>query len=67
MGYMFHHDFKLHLKAIEHLLDFVENDFDALVSNLDLILKWTTLRFFETNTSVLLRTLEYLVIREFNA
>ena len=32
----------------------------ALVSNLDLILKWLTLRFFDTNPSVLLKGLEYL-------
>ena len=61
IAYMFHHDFKQHLKALEHLLDFVENDLEALTSNLDLLLKWATLRFFDTNTSVLIRTLEYLV------
>ena len=33
---------------------------DATVSNFDLILKWLTLRFFDTNTSVLLKALEYL-------
>lgn len=32
----------------------------ALISNLDLILKWFTLRFFDTNPSVLLKSLEYL-------
>lgn len=32
----------------------------ALVSNLDLILKWLTLRFFDTNPSVLLKGLDYL-------
>lgn len=32
----------------------------ALTANLDLILKWLTLRFFDTNPSVLLRGLEYL-------
>jgi cytoskeleton-associated protein 5 len=31
-----------------------------LVANLDLILKWLTLRFFDTNPSVLLKGLEYL-------
>ena len=31
-------------------------------ANLDLILKWVTLRFFETNPSVLLKALEYLNI-----
>ena len=33
---------------------------DAVVSQLDLILKWMTLRFFDTNTSVLLKGLEFL-------
>lgn len=33
---------------------------DALAHNLDLILKWFTLRFFDTNPSVLLKGLEYL-------
>lgn len=30
------------------------------MSNLDLILKWLTLRFFDTNPSVLLKGLDYL-------
>lgn len=30
------------------------------MSNLDLILKWLTIRFFDTNPSVLLKGLEYL-------
>lgn len=33
---------------------------DAMVESLDLILKWVTLRFFDTNTSVLLKALEFL-------
>ena len=33
---------------------------DAQKANLDLILKWMTLRFFDTNPSVLLKGLEYL-------
>jgi len=56
---MFHADFKYHLKAIESLNDDLGNT-EALVSNLDLILKWMTLRFFDTNPSVLLKGLEYL-------
>ncbi|KAL1129715.1 hypothetical protein AAG570_012659, partial [Ranatra chinensis] len=32
----------------------------ALMSNLDLILRWMTIRFFDTNPSVLLKGLEYL-------
>lgn len=30
------------------------------MSNLDLVLKWLTIRFFDTNPSVILRGLEYL-------
>ena len=57
---MFHSDFKQHIKAIDTLSSFIDQDLQGLISNLDLVLKWTTLRFFETNPSVLLRALEYL-------
>lgn len=57
---LFHNDFKQHLKAIETLTKALELDVEALKGNLDLILKWVTLRFFETNPSVLLKALEYL-------
>merc|ERR1719239_343165 len=58
---MFHADFKQHLKALDMLLEFASSDREALVANLDLILKWMTLRFFETNPSVNIKGLEYLV------
>ena len=32
----------------------------SMVSCLDLVLKWFTLRFFDTNTSVLMKALEFL-------
>lgn len=57
---MFHADFRYHLKAIESLVDDLPDNGPALVSNLDLILKWLSLRFFDTNPSVLLKGLEYL-------
>ncbi|XP_026670191.1 protein mini spindles isoform X2 [Ceratina calcarata] len=57
---MFHSDFRYHLKAIEALTEDLPENSKALVSNLDLILKWLTLRFFDTNPSVLLKGLEYL-------
>lgn len=57
---MFHADFRYHLKAIEALTDDLQDNSKALVSNLDLILKWLTLRFFDTNPSVILKGLEYL-------
>ncbi|KAL6427051.1 hypothetical protein ACFW04_009317 [Cataglyphis niger] len=57
---MFHSDFRYHLKAIETLTEDLPGNGKALVSNLDLILKWLTLRFFDTNPSVLLKGLDYL-------
>ncbi|KAL1459608.1 hypothetical protein WDU94_011572 [Cyamophila willieti] len=57
---MFHADFKYHLKAIDSLNEDLQHNVDALTCNLDLILKWMTLRFFDTNPSVLLKGLEYL-------
>lgn len=38
----------------------LESESDATISCLDLILKWFTLRFFDTNTTVLMKVLEYL-------
>lgn len=38
----------------------LEVEMDTMVSCLDLILKWFTLRFFDTNTSVLMKALEFL-------
>lgn len=60
MANMFHADFRYHIKAIESLTDDVQENGAALISNLDLILKWLTIRFFDTNPSVLLKGLEYL-------
>ncbi|XP_048511351.1 protein mini spindles isoform X1 [Athalia rosae] len=60
MANMFHSDFRYHLKAIESLTEDLSGNSQALVSNLDLILKWLTLRFFDTNPSVLLKGLDYL-------
>lgn len=57
---MFHSDFKYHLKAIDMLNEDLPNNPAATVANLDLILKWMTLRFFDTNPSVILKGLEYL-------
>nr|XP_022903340.1 protein mini spindles [Onthophagus taurus] len=57
---MFHADFRFHIKAIEALQEDLKENSAALISNLDLVLKWLTLRFFDTNPSVLLKSLEYL-------
>uniref|UniRef100_A0A3B3YNC3 TOG domain-containing protein n=1 Tax=Poecilia mexicana TaxID=48701 RepID=A0A3B3YNC3_9TELE len=52
---MFHFDFQRQVKAIGVMIES-----EATVSCLDLILKWITLRFFETNTTILMKVLEYL-------
>ena len=44
MTQMFHSDFKQHLKAIDWLSSNLRDDVDALKANLDLVLKWMTLR-----------------------
>lgn len=60
MANMFHEDFRYHLKAIEMLQEDLSVNPRALISNLDLIFKWISLRFYDTNPSVLLKALDYL-------
>ncbi|XP_077424223.1 cytoskeleton-associated protein 5 isoform X2 [Vanacampus margaritifer] len=57
---LFHLDFQRHVKAISVMIERLESESDATISCLDLILKWFTLRFFDTNTTVLMKVLEYL-------
>ena len=59
MANMFHDDFRYHLKVIESLIEDMDNQ-QGLVCNLDLVLKWLSLRFYDTNPSVLLKGLDYL-------
>ncbi|XP_075242780.1 cytoskeleton-associated protein 5-like [Convolutriloba macropyga] len=58
-GLLFHADFKYHLQAMQILTDFCqpENE-DVLCSNVDVILKWVSLRLFDTNTTVILKVLD---------
>uniref|UniRef100_A0A7M5X5E7 TOG domain-containing protein n=1 Tax=Clytia hemisphaerica TaxID=252671 RepID=A0A7M5X5E7_9CNID len=57
---LFHKDFKFHLEAIDILTKSIETYTDAMLESLDLLLKWVTLRFFDTNTSVLLKALDFI-------
>ena len=45
---------------IDSLTDDLPGNPDSLICNLDLVLKWLSLRFYDTNPSVLLRGLDYL-------
>ncbi|XP_053677299.1 protein mini spindles [Anopheles nili] len=57
---MFHEDFRYHLKVIDALMEDLASNEEALICNLDLVMKWLSLRFYDTNPSVLLKGLEYL-------
>ncbi|ETN59361.1 microtubule associated protein xmap215 [Anopheles darlingi] len=57
---MFHDDFRYHLKVIDALMEDLAVNEEALICNLDLVMKWLSLRFYDTNPSVLLKGLEYL-------
>ncbi|XP_062581374.1 cytoskeleton-associated protein 5-A-like [Saccostrea cucullata] len=60
MDMMFNVDFKQHTKAIEILIKSLDTLTDETVGNLDLLLKWFTVRFLDTNPSMLNKALEYL-------
>ncbi|GFO33537.1 cytoskeleton-associated protein 5 [Plakobranchus ocellatus] len=60
MADLFHADFKAHIKAIEQLIKCMETHPKETVNNIDLILKWLTIRFFDTNPSMLNKALDYL-------
>ncbi|XP_026802210.3 cytoskeleton-associated protein 5 isoform X5 [Pangasianodon hypophthalmus] len=57
---LFHYDFQRHVKAISAMIEHMEGESEAVIGCLDLILKWFTLRFFDTNTSVLMKAMEFL-------
>ncbi|VDL91817.1 unnamed protein product [Schistocephalus solidus] len=64
---LFHTDFKQHIRALETLTRLLDGAWTAVDgeaatrANLDLILRWIVLRFFETNPAVLARCLEYIL------
>ncbi|KHJ48143.1 HEAT repeat protein [Trichuris suis] len=55
---LFGTELKQQLKAIELLMQAISQCPESALNSLDLILKWCTLRFFETNPSVLIKCLE---------
>ncbi|XP_031420118.1 cytoskeleton-associated protein 5 isoform X2 [Clupea harengus] len=57
---LFHFDFQRHVKAINAMIEHMEDEREAVIGCLDLVLKWFTLRFFDTNTSVIMKALEFL-------
>ncbi|XP_071956177.1 cytoskeleton-associated protein 5-A-like isoform X2 [Antedon mediterranea] len=59
---LFHADFKHHITAIATLKEAVSSCKEASIGALDIILKWVTLRFFDTNTTVNIKALEFLQV-----
>uniref|UniRef100_W5KQE3 Cytoskeleton associated protein 5 n=1 Tax=Astyanax mexicanus TaxID=7994 RepID=W5KQE3_ASTMX len=57
---LFHFDFQHHVKAVNAMIEHMEAEAEAVLGCLDLILKWFTLRFFDTNTSILIKAMEFL-------
>uniref|UniRef100_A0A1I7TY19 Cytoskeleton-associated protein 5 n=1 Tax=Caenorhabditis tropicalis TaxID=1561998 RepID=A0A1I7TY19_9PELO len=58
MSQLFHKDFKQHLAALDSLIRLSDTSPRSLLANSDLLLKWCTLRFFETNPAALIKVLE---------
>ncbi|KAA3678847.1 cytoskeleton-associated protein 5 [Paragonimus westermani] len=58
---LFHSDFKQHVKGLDQLSQFLDTPEgeEATAVNVDLILRWIVLRFFETNPVVVGRCLDY--------
>uniref|UniRef100_A0ABM5FVF0 Cytoskeleton-associated protein 5-like n=1 Tax=Pogona vitticeps TaxID=103695 RepID=A0ABM5FVF0_9SAUR len=57
---MFHSNFQHHIRALTVMTKHLEAEKEGVISCLDLVLKWLSLRLFDTNTWVLMKTLEYL-------
>uniref|UniRef100_A0A7E4UZT1 TOG domain-containing protein n=1 Tax=Panagrellus redivivus TaxID=6233 RepID=A0A7E4UZT1_PANRE len=57
---LFSKDFKQHIKALELIQKQLSTD-PAVLLSYDLLLRWATLRFFDTNPQSLNKTLEFLL------
>lgn len=59
---MFSKDFAHYVKGLDMILSSLDDVFDIVMSNLDLLLKWCGWRVADANTSVLLKALEFLEV-----
>nr|CAB3231403.1 cytoskeleton-associated protein 5-like [Phallusia mammillata] len=62
MSEMFHADFQHHLKAISMLSQAMSSDWASTVNCMDILLRWFTLRFYDKNTTVHIKCLEYIKV-----
>lgn len=56
---LFATDFKAHAKALDVLIDDFTNMRDEIFASSDILLQWITLRFFDTNPAVLLKSVSF--------
>jgi len=57
---LFHKDFKMHVKALDCMIDAVQaEDREPLFNASDVLLRWITLRFFEPNPTVLMKCMTF--------
>ncbi|KAJ9516943.1 hypothetical protein QJQ45_027414, partial [Haematococcus lacustris] len=57
---MFHKDFKKHCEAADAVREALPGMYDEVMSVLDLLFRWSTLRIAEANTQVLVKVLDML-------
>ncbi|XP_071809133.1 cytoskeleton-associated protein 5-A-like isoform X2 [Asterias amurensis] len=57
---LFHADFKYHIQALTTFTENLDTYKDATMASLDVLLKYLTIRFFDTNTTVIMKTLQYI-------
>lgn len=67
MNMLFSEDFKQQVKALDTVFEGLRPAEsaplgDAVIANFDLLLKWTTLRFFDTNPTVLIKVMQLLQV-----
>jgi cytoskeleton-associated protein 5 len=56
---LFSPDFKKHIEALTEMTGFLDSYKAEFVDSLDMVLKWVTLRFFDSNMAVLKKNVEF--------
>lgn len=57
---MFHQDSNKHKKVIDKLNQSLTSEWKGTIDNFDVILRWYTIRFYDNNTTIHLKSFEYL-------
>lgn len=57
---LFHKEFRMHVQALDILTESVQTQYVEAVAGLDVLLRWITLRFYDTNPQVILKSFVFL-------